>query len=338
MVLLKNEDKVLPLKSGVKIALVGPLAKAQDDLLGSWSAHGRGSDVTTLFDAISAEFGVKNVLYANGCSFEDTPDFSNAVKVAKKSDVIVACLGEPRSWSGENTSRTTIAVPEVQVELLKQLKTTGKKIIVILSNGRPLDLSKVEPLADAILEIWQPGVPGGRPAAGALSGRVNPSGKLAVTFPYSTGQIPIYYNRRKPARLPDHGLYKDMTSEPLYSFGHGLSYSNFEYGKVSLSATSVKKGGKLKASVTVKNTGDVDGAETVMWFISDPYCRISRPVMELKHFEKKMIPSGKSAVYEFEIDTERDFSFVDSNGSRFLESGDYYLIVNGEKYKIEVQD
>ena len=129
-----------------------------------------------------------------------------------------------------------------------------------------------------------------------------------------------------------------MISEPLYSFGHGLSYSNFEYGKVSLSATSVKKGGKLKASVTVKNTGDVDGAETVMWFISDPYCRISRPVMELKHFEKKMIPSGKSAVYEFEIDTERDFSFVDSNGSRFLESGDYYLIVNGEKYKIEVQD
>ena len=340
MVLLKNDNQILPLTNKKKIAVVGPMAKNGWDLLGSWCGHGKDTDVEMLYDGLTAEFGGDAELrYAMGCKPQgnDRSGFAGALDVARWSDVVIVCLGEMLTWSGENASRSTIALPQIQEELVKELKEAGKPIILVLSNGRPLELNRMEPLCDAILEIWQPGINGARSMAGILSGRINPSGKLAMTFPYSTGQIPIYYNRRKSGR-GHQGFYKDITSDPLYPFGHGLSYTEFKYGTVTPSATKVKRGDKLSAEVTVTNTGARDGAETVHWFISDPYCSITRPVKELKHFEKQFIKAGETKTFRFDIDLERDFGFVNEDGKRFLEAGEYHILVQGQTVKIELID
>ena len=340
MVLLKNDNQILPLTNKKKIAVVGPMAKNGWDLLGSWCGHGKDTDVEMLYDGLTAEFGGDAELrYAMGCKPQgnDRSGFAGALDVARWSDVVIVCLGEMLTWSGENASRSTIALPQIQEELVKELKEAGKPVILVLSNGRPLELNRMEPLCDAILEIWQPGINGARSMAGILSGRINPSGKLAMTFPYSTGQIPIYYNRRKSGR-GHQGFYKDITSDPLYPFGHGLSYTEFKYGTVTPSATKVKRGDKLSAEVTVTNTGARDGAETVHWFISDPYCSITRPVKELKHFEKQLIKAGETKTFRFDIDLERDFGFVNEDGKRFLEAGEYHILVQGQTVKIELID
>ena len=340
MVLLKNNNQILPLTNKKKIAVVGPMAKNGWVLLGSWCGHGKDTDVEMLYDGLTAEFGGDAELrYAMGCKPQgnDRSGFAGALDVARWSDVVIVCLGEMLTWSGENASRSTIALPQIQEELVKELKEAGKPIILVLSNGRPLELNRMEPLCDAILEIWQPGINGARSMAGILSGRINPSGKLAMTFPYSTGQIPIYYNRRKSGR-GHQGFYKDITSDPLYPFGHGLSYTEFKYGTVTPSATKVKRGDKLSAEVTVTNTGARDGAETVHWFISDPYCSITRPVKELKHFEKQLIKAGETKTFRFDIDLERDFGFVNEDGKRFLEAGEYHILVQGQTVKIELID
>ena len=340
MVLLKNDNQILPLTNKKKIAVVGPMAKNGWDLLGSWCGHGKDTDVEMLYDGLTAEFGGDAELrYAMGCKPQgnDRSGFAGALDVARWSDVVIVCLGEMLTWSGENASRSTIALPQIQEELVKELKEAGKPVILVLSNGRPLELNRMEPLCDAILEIWQPGINGARSMAGILSGRINPSGKLAMTFPYSTGQIPIYYNRRKSGR-GHQGFYKDITSDPLYPFGHGLSYTEFKYGTVTPSATKVKRGDKLSAEVTVTNTGARDGAETVHWFISDPYCSITRPVKELKHFEKQLIKVGETKTFRFDIDLERDFGFVNEDGKRFLEAGEYHILVQGQTVKIELID
>ena len=340
MVLLKNDNQILPLTNKKKIAVVGPMAKNGWDLLGSWCGHGKDTDVEMLYDGLTAEFGGDAELrYAMGCKPQgnDRSGFAGALDVARWSDVVIVCLGEMLTWSGENASRSTIALPQIQEELVKELKEAGKPVILVLSNGRPLELNRMEPLCDAILEIWQPGINGARSMAGILSGRINPSGKLAMTFPYSTGQIPIYYNRRKSGR-GHQGFYKDITSDPLYPFGHGLSYTEFKYGTVTPSVTKVKRGDKLSAEVTVTNTGSRDGAETVHWFISDPYCSITRPVKELKHFEKQFIKAGETKTFCFDIDLERDFGFVNEDGKRFLEAGEYHILVQGQTVKIELID
>ena len=340
MVLLKNNNQILPLTNKKKIAVVGPMAKNGWDLLGSWCGHGKDTDVEMLYDGLTAEFGGDAELrYAMGCKLQgnDRSGFAGALDVARWSDVVIVCLGEMLTWSGENASRSTIALPQIQEELVKELKKAGKPVVLVLVNGRPLELNRLEPVSDAILEIWQPGVNGALPMAGILSGRINPSGKLAMTFPYSTGQIPIYYNRRKSGR-GHQGFYKDITSDPLYPFGHGLSYTEFKYGTVTPSATKVKRGDKLSAEVTVTNTGARDGAETVHWFISDPYCSITRPVKELKHFEKQLIKAGETKTFRFDIDLERDFGFVNEDGKRFLEAGEYHILVQGQTVKIELID
>ena len=340
MVLLKNDNQILPLTNKKKIAVVGPMAKNGWDLLGSWCGHGKDTDVEMLYDGLTAEFGGDAELrYAMGCKPQgnDRSGFAGALDVARWSDVVIVCLGEMLTWSGENASRSTIALPQIQEELVKELKEAGKPVILVLSNGRPLELNRMEPLCDAILEIWQPGINGARSMAGILSGRINPSGKLAMTFPYSTGQIPIYYNRRKSGR-GHQGFYKDITSDPLYPFGHGLSYTEFKYGTVTPSVTKVKRGDRLSAEVTVTNVGARDGAETVHWFISDPYCSITRPVKELKHFEKQLIKAGETKTFRFDIDLERDFGFVNEDGKRFLEAGEYHILVQGQTVKIELID
>lgn len=341
MVLLKNNNKILPLTSSVKqIALIGPMAENKVNLLGSWAAHGKENDVESIMEGLTKEFAnTTKINVAKGCDFEgnDESGFAQALSVAQQSDVVLVCLGEKREWSGENASRSTIALPTIQEKLVQELKKAGKPIVLILSSGRPLELVRLEPLADAMIEIWQPGVAGGSALAGILSGRINPSGKLAITFPLTTGQIPVYYNMRQSAR-PYSGKYQDIPTEPLYWLGHGLSYTTYNYGDLKLSSTKIKKTEKLTVEVEVSNTGNVGGTETVLWFINDPACSISRPMKELKFFEKKEIAAGAKSVYTFEIDPMRDLSYVDSDGKRFLETGDYFVIVNKQKVKFEVTE
>lgn len=342
MVLLKNTGSLLPLSAErvKKIALIGPMAKNKEDLLGSWSAHGRVEEVCNIYDAMAHEFaGKADILYAAGCEVEKeiNDGFSEALRVAQDADVVVLCLGEKRGWSGENASRSTISLPSVQENLLGAIKKMGKPVVVLLVNGRPLELLHIEQQADAIVEMWQPGVAGGKPVAGILSGRVNPSGRLAITFPYSVGQIPIYYNHRSPARTGAQGRYQDIPSTPLYNFGHGLSYTNYQYGRLKVSADKAKRGDILTVEIPVTNTGNRDGQETVFWFISDPVCSISRPIKELKYFEKSLIKAGETKLFRFQLDTERDLSFVNTEGKRFIEPGDFYLIVKNQKVKICVE-
>ena len=337
MVLLKNED-VLPLKPGQEIALIGPMAKSCRDLLGSWCGRGRAEDAVSIFDGLSGAVDTP-VRYAAGCDFEgsDMSGFEEAVKVASESDVVVLCLGEKYSWSGENASRSNIALPGIQENLLKAVKKAGKPVVVLLASGRPLDLTRIAPEADAVLEIWQPGIMGGPAVAEILTGKANPSGRLSVTFPYTTGQIPIYYNQRNPARGSSQGRYQDIPSTPMYEFGYGLSYTDYEYGEIELSSDSLTADSRITARITVKNIGDMDGKETVQWYIRDPYSTVTRPVKELRHFEKRLIPAGGSCTFEFEIDPMRDLSFVDCKGDRILEPGDYYVIVKDRKVRITLK-
>ena len=267
----------------------------------------------------------------------DRSGFKEALENARKADVVVLCLGEMITWSGENASRASIALPALQEELAMEVAKAGKPIVLVLNNGRPLELCRLEPIANAIVEAWQPGINGADALAGILSGRINPSGKLAMTFPYTTGQIPIYYNRRKSGRY-HQGFYQDITSEPMYPFGHGLSYTTFSYGEPTASKTDFKRGDKIKVTVPVTNTGDMKGDETVLWFIADPYSTITRPVKELKYFEKKSIAPGETATYTFTIDPWRDLSFIDGDGKRFLEAGEYHVIVNGKKLTLNLTD
>ncbi len=339
MVLLKNEGSVLPLENVGTIAIIGPVANDNGQHLGNWGARARAEDVIGIVQGMCEEYaGKSKILTAKGCDFDgnDKSGFIEAVKVAKASDVVVVCLGHKGSWSGENQSRSTIEIPQIQEELLSAVEATGKPVVVLITTGRPVELPRIEQKADAILQTWHSGVRAGKAIAGLLSGRYNPSGKLAMTFPYSTGQIPIYYNQRHRARTGDQGLYKDITSKPLYPFAHGLSYSTFEYGKLTVSADKLKEGETIFAEVTVKNTSERDGLETVHWFVKDPYSHITRPVKELKYFEKKLIKAGENATFRFEIDPLRDLGFVDREGKKYLDKGEYRIMVGDQSVTIHV--
>lgn len=341
MVLLKNEGGILPISPKIKtLALIGPLAKDQENLLGCWSGNGKAKDVETIFEGMTREFGGKIELsYAKGCDFDGTDEsgFAEAFDAASKADAVVVCMGEKKAWSGENASRSTISLPAIQEKLVARLKQSGKPIILVLANGRPLELQRLEPMANAIVEIWHPGIAGGTPLAGILSGRVNPSGRLAMTFPLTTGQVPIYYNMRPSARIDD-GNYKDISTEPLYPFGHGLSYTSFQYGEPILSTSKLPRDQKLTVRVPVTNTGAMTGQETVFWFISDPACSISRPVKELKFFEKQPINPGETVVFTFVIDPMRDLSYPNSDGQKLLEAGDFHIRVMDRKVTFELVD
>jgi beta-glucosidase len=341
MVLLKNSNNILPLSKDIKqIALIGPMVNDSVNMMGSWEGQGITESVETLMEGFAKEFKDKAILnYTWGCDFDkdDESGFEAAVAVAQKSDVIIACIGEKKRWSGENASRSTLALPAIQERLIAALKKTGKPIVLLLSSGRPIELGRLEPMADAMLEIWQPGIAGGSAAAGLVSGRLNPSGKLAITFPLLTGQIPLYYSMRQPAR-PKISGYIDISSKPMYWFGHGLSYSTFSYGEVKLSATKIKKNEKLLAEVEITNTSAVNGKETALWYIADPVASISQPMRLLKYFEKQALKAGEKRTFKFEIDPMRDLSFPDTNGIKHLEIGDFYVIINDQKVKFEVVD
>ena len=339
MVLLKNEGSVLPLEKVGTIAVVGPLASDSTQHLGNWGARARAEDVIDIVKGMCEEYaGKSKILTAKGCDFEgnDKSGFAEAVRVAKASDVVVVCLGHKGSWSGENQSRSTIEIPQIQEELLSAVEATGKPVVVLVTTGRPVELPRIEQKADAILQTWHSGIRAGKAIAGLLSGRYNPSGKLAMTFPYSTGQIPVYYNRRHRARTGDQGLYKDITSEPMYPFAHGLSYSTFEYGKLTVSSDKLKEGETIYAEVMVKNISQRDGLETVHWFVKDPYSHITRPIKELKYFEKKLVKAGESVTFRFEINPLRDLGFVNREGKKYLDKGEYRIMVGDQSVTIHV--
>ena len=311
MVLLKNNG-VLPLKKGEKIAVLGPMAGTKDDLLGSWRGAGEVESVPA-----SIEDAIKEV----------TPVAASASKV-------VLVLGEPWSWTGEAASRTSINLPKEQTELLKSLKKQGKTVALVLLNGRPLDLSEESEYADAILEAWYPGTMGGYAVADVLFGDYNPSGKLSVTFPRNLGQVPIYHyakNTGRPYIHPDakyESRYLDCPNEPLYAFGHGLSYTTFEYSDIALDASSFKAGGKLVAKVKVTNTGKVAGTETVQLYIRDLVGSVTRPVKQLKGFERITLQPGECREVSFTIDKEM-ISFYRQDMTWGPEPGDFKVFIGG---------
>lgn len=338
MVLLKNNG-ILPLKGVGKIAVMGPMADDAHDMLGCWWGHGENQDVVKLLTGITQEFGKSaEVRYTLGCDFDgdDQTDFSQAKELAKWADVVILCMGEKESWSGENNSHANIELPEIQQQLIEIVHKAGGKIVLALASGRPVILGSAVQASDAILEIWHPGILGGEALAGILSGRYNPSGKLAMTFPYSQGQIPIYYNRRNSARR-HQGFYKDMTSEPLYPFGYGLSYTHFTYGVPVADKLTVSKDDHFSITIPVTNDGGMNGKEAVLWYVSVPYSSITHPCKELKFFEKKMIRKGETVNYVFDVDVERDLGYVDDQGHRFVEAGEVSILVGGQKLKIHIR-
>ncbi|UVL15419.1 beta-glucosidase BglX [Pseudomonas atacamensis] len=369
LVLLKNHNETLPLKKDAKIALVGPLAKAPIDMMGSWAAAGRPAQSVTLFDGMSSVIGDKaNLIYARGANITgdkkvldylnflnfDAPEvvddprpasvlIDEAVKAAKEADVIVAAVGESRGMSHESSSRTDLNIPETQRELIRALKATGKPLVLVLMNGRPLTILEENQSADAILETWFSGTEGGNAIADVLFGDYNPSGKLPVTFPRSVGQIPTYYNHLSIGRPFTPGKpgnytsqYFDDTTGPLFPFGYGLSYTTFALSDMALSSTTLNASGKLDASVMVKNTGKRDGETVVQLYIQDVTGSMIRPVKELKNFQKIMLKAGEQKVVHFTI-TEEDLKFYNAQLKYAAEPGKFNVQIGLDSQAVTQQ-
>jgi beta-glucosidase len=314
MVLLKNELETLPLSKTLKsIAVIGPLADSQKDMIGSWSGDGRAGDAVTLLAGIKAKVGPRvKVSYAKGCEINDgsTAGFDEALKAARGADVAIVAVGESAEMSGEAASRSSLDLPGRQLELVKALHATGKPVIVVLMNGRPLSINWVAENVPAILETWFAGTQGGHAIADVLFGDVNPGGKLPVTFPRNAGQCPIYYNHKNTGRPPDANnkytsKYLDVSWTPLFPFGYGLSYTKFRLMNLQLSARSIPTNGRLTASVEVENTGSRAGDEVVQLYIRDVASSVTRPVKELKGFERITLRPGERRRVTFTLGPEQ---------------------------------
>lgn len=358
MVLLKN-DQVLPLKQNQKVAFIGPLVNDQRNLIGSWSAAGDADKAVSIEAALKA--GNYTYSYAKGANLVDDPALlkrlnehdgrieidkkspdqliKEAVAVAKKADVVVAVLGEAFGMTGEAASRSDIGLLENQSKLLKALKETGKPIVLVLMNGRPMTLSWEDQNMNAILETWYSGTKAGEAIVDVLYGKANPSGKLPMTFPRNVGQIPIYYNHKNTGRPRDENQkytskYLDVVNTPLYVFGHGLSYSTFEYSQPTISANVLHPTEKLTVTVTVKNTSKYDGEEVVQLYIQDVVGSITRPVKELKGFKKVLIPAGQSQEVKFDITVE-DLKFYNADLVYDYEPGLFNVMVGTSSDKVQ---
>ncbi len=355
-VLLKNREQTLPLKKSGTIALVGPLADNHSEMLGTWVVAGNPNKSVSVIDGIKNVIGNNvNVLYARGSNFTDDSLLNarswfygqkqmkdgrlpqemidEAVETAKKADVVVAVVGESANMSGESSSRSDINIPESQRDLLKALAKTGKPLVIVLFNGRPLTLTWEDAHASAILDAWAPGTEAGNAIADVLFGNYNPSGKITATFPRSVGQIPIYYNHKNTGRPYDPNApakfksdYIDISNDPLYPFGYGLSYTTFNYGDVKLSKTTLRGNETLKATVTVTNTGKYAGEEVVQLYISDPVASISRSVKELKNYQKIMLQPGESKEVSFNV-TTKDLKFYNNELVYDWEPGEFIVQV-----------
>ncbi len=335
-VLLKNENHLLPLKKDLKrIAVIGPLANSKVDPLGPWNQQGDSADVVTVVEGIKNKInGKAEIIYSKGCTIDGKSKngFNDAVAAAEKSEIVILCLGESLTMSGEARSRASLDLPGVQNELAELLQKTGKPIIAVLMNGRPLTINYLAENIPAILETWFLGNESGNAIADILFGDYNPSGKLPVTFPKSVGQVPLYYNHKNTGRPnnPAHQMYTtsytDFTNAPLYPFGFGLSYTTFEYSNLSLSKNKISKEESIIASIDVKNTGDLEGEEIVQLYIRDLVGSVTRPVKELKDFKKIYLKPGELKHLEFVISPDK-LKFYDINMNFTVEPGDFKLFI-----------
>ncbi|HEY4322716.1 MAG TPA: beta-glucosidase BglX [Mucilaginibacter sp.] len=352
-VLLKNANQTLPLKKSGTIALVGSLADNHSEMLGTWVIAGNSAKSVSVIDGIKSVGGSNvNILYARGSNITDdsllnaraflgrrqikdtrTPQqmIDEAVETAKKADVVVAVVGESADMSGESSSRSDINIPESQEDLLKALSKTGKPLVIVLFNGRPLTLTWEDKHAAAILDAWAPGTEAGNAIADVLFGNYNPAGKITATFPRSVGQIPIYYNHKNTGRPYIAGQpskfksdYLDISNDPLYPFGYGLSYTTFKYSDIKLNKTNLKGNETLTATVTVTNTGKYEGEEVVQLYVSDPVASISRSVKELKGYKKINLKAGESKEVVFSI-TTNDLKFYNEQLKYDWEPGEFVV-------------
>jgi beta-glucosidase len=340
-VLLKNDNHTLPIAPTVKtLAVVGPLADARKEMMGSWTAAGEWEKCITLLDGIKNKSGGKlKVIYEKGCNINDK-DLSGieaAVRLAHEADFVLLALGESSEMSGEAASRTDIDLPGVQNELAEAVIRAGKPTAVVLFNGRPLAISRLNEIAPAILETWFGGTQAGNGIADILFGDVNPSGKITMSFPRNTGQIPIFYNAKNTGRpyIPDHpdekyvSRYIDCPNTPLYPFGFGLSYTSFSYTGIK----AVVRGNTITVSSDVTNTGDRDGEEIVQLYIQDKVGSITRPVKELKGFKKLLIRKGETINVSFPLTTD-DLSFYHPDLKKYWEPGEFNAFVGGSSAEV----
>ena len=340
MVLLKN-DSCLPFDRGDRIAVIGELAASKRDLLGSWKAAGEWDSISSILDAVRAYNGPANVIYAEGCKKmgTDRSGFKSAMDAVSQADKVLMVIGEDWDWSGEAASRTDIGVPGVQSELLQMIASSGKPVAVVLLNGRPLVLEEESMAADAILEAWYPGTMGAEAVTDLIFGQYNPSGKLTMTFPRNVGQIPIFYyekNTGRPIYLPSDkykSKYLDSPNDPLYPFGHGLSYTDFEYSNLTISSPVMKKGKTIEASVKVTNIGQRTGEETVQLYIRDLIGSVTRPVKLLKGFAKLTLAPGESKTVTFTI-SEDMLAFWKHDMTFGTEEGDFKVMVGGSSSEL----
>lgn len=371
MVLMKNSKNILPLKKGGTVAVIGPLLNNSKNMTGTWSVGAKHENSVNLMQGLQNNFG-KDVkfLSAKGANIDYSEKLENiyaahgkltdrdnrpkevllkeAVDIANKSDVIVLAIGESAEMSGESSSRTEIDIPQSQVDLLNELKKTGKPIAVVLFTGRPLALTNVKDTPDAILNVWFAGSEAGNAIADVLFGKVNPSGKLPVTFPRSLGQVPLYYNHKNTGRPLSaektekceferfRSNFMDECNTPLYPFGFGLSYTTFRYSDLMLSSANPKGNQTIQASVTLTNNGNYDGAEVVQLYIRDLVGSITRPVKELKGFQKIFLKKGESKKITFNISPE-DLKFYNSSLIYDWESGDFDIMIGTNSDEVQTQ-
>ncbi len=340
IVLLKNEQAVLPLKKGQKIALIGPLGDNKSELMGNWNGAGNANDCVSLREGLSKpQWQTGSLSITQGCDFEgvDKSGFSAAINAAEQADVVIVAVGEKAMMSGEAAARAELGLPGVQEELVLELIKTGKPVVVVLMNGRPLAIPRIAEGATAILETWWLGTETGNAIADVLFGAYNPSGKLPMTFPRSVGQVPIYYNHKSTGRPYDPNSkwtskYIDMPNAPQWPFGFGLSYTTFSYSEPKATVNASAK--QILVTCSVTNTGKTAGEEVAQLYVHDLVGSVTRPVQELKGFQKIMLQPGETRELTFTL-TERDLSFYRRDMTFGVEPGEYEVMVGGNSAEVK---
>lgn len=360
-VLMKNEGNLLPLKKNSKIALIGPMADAGGNMCGCWTPTCKPENHKSLLQAMREAVGNDaQIIYAPGSNLYYDPKqhetaagwrkieyrtdknlLNQALAAARQADFVVAALGESAEMSGESVSRTDLEMPDAQKDLLKALAATGKPVVLLLFSGRPVILNWESEIIPAILNVWQGGSEAADAIADVVFGEVNPSGKLTTTFPRSVGQIPLYYNHMNTGRpiagndyfVQYRSNYLDQSNEPLYPFGYGLSYTSFSYGDMTLSSDKMLNGGTITASVTVSNTGDRDGTEIVQLYIHDKLASITRPVKELKKYQRINLKKGESRNVEFTL-SENDLKFYNADLDYVFEPGQFEIMIGPDSKNV----
>jgi beta-glucosidase len=335
IVLLKNANATLPLSKNLRtLAVIGPLADDAASVLGSWQAEGRPEDAITVLEGIRRALpGGSQVLYAKGASVasDDTTGFAEAERLARQAQAVVLVLGEDRDMSGESRNRSSLDLPGVQQQLAERVYTTGKPLVVILMNGRPLSTPWLDDHVPAILETWYLGVQMGPAVADVLFGDYNPGGKLPISVPRTVGQVPIYYNHKNTGRPPDPqerytSKYIDVPWTPLYPFGYGLSYTSFGYGKVQLSAAKIRATDSLIVRMNVTNTGSRPGDEVVQCYLRDDVASVTRPVKQLRRFQRITLRPRETRTVSFAL-TPEDLAFPGRDLRPVIEPGTFTVFV-----------